>query len=66
MTYTEKYSTYKWIKVKRHVDDPGLSVEERLQRLEKHHLEETTFLIAEVRHLATLLDSAHNLPHFPP
>lgn len=65
MTYSEKYSTYKWIKVKRHVDNPSLTPEERLRALEKHHLEETNFLIAEVRHLASLLDNALKLPHHP-
>lgn len=36
---------YSWIKVKRFVDDPTLSWEERFKRLEKHHEEETKFLI---------------------
>ena len=37
----------KWVKVKKYVDDPDLSWEERYKRLEAHHTEETTFLIAE-------------------
>lgn len=50
-----KYDGYKWIKVKRYVDDPSLSWEERYKRLEEHHMKETTFLIEEVRNLARRL-----------
>lgn len=46
------YDGYKWIKVKKYRDDPELSWEERYKKLEKHHVEETTFLINEVRKLA--------------
>lgn len=49
---TSDYQGYGWIKVPRYEDDPSLSWEERYQRLEKHHLVETTFLIEEVRKLA--------------
>ena len=42
-------NSYKWIKVKRYVDDESLSWEERYKRLEKHHLEETNFLIDKLR-----------------
>ncbi len=41
--------TYKWIKVKSYVDDESLSWEERYKKLEKHHIEETTFLIDKIR-----------------
>lgn len=54
MNQEEKESilnTYKWIKVKRYVDDESLSWEERYRRLEKHHLEETNFLIDKVREI---------------
>ena len=44
-------NSYKWIKVKRYVDDESLSWEERYRRLEKHHLEETSFLIDKVREI---------------
>lgn len=54
--YSEKYKDYKWIKVKRHKDDETLSWQERYSNLEKHHLEETNFLIDEVRKLAKELD----------
>ena len=43
--------TYKWIKVKKYVDDESLSWEERYNKLEKHHLEETSFLIDKIREL---------------
>ncbi|WP_442266645.1 hypothetical protein ACSIGC_02825 [Tenacibaculum sp. ZS6-P6] len=52
MTQEEKQiilETYKWIKVKKYVDDQSLSREERYKRLEKHHLEETNFLIDKIR-----------------
>lgn len=58
MTNEERYSDYKWIKVKRHTDDPSKSWEERYKVLEEHHLEETTFLINEMRALAKQLDDA--------
>lgn len=50
------YAGYAWIKVPRYEDDPNLSWPERYERLEKHHIQETTFLIEEVRTLARLLD----------
>jgi len=40
MTQEEKQiilETYKWIKVKKYIDDESLSWEERYKRLEKHH-----------------------------
>lgn len=43
--------TYKWIKVKRYVDDESLSWEERYKKLEAHHVEETTFLINKLREI---------------
>ncbi|WP_299674246.1 hypothetical protein [uncultured Tenacibaculum sp.] len=52
MTQEEKkiiLETYKWIKVKKYEDDESLSWEERYKRLEKHHLEETYFLIDKIR-----------------
>lgn len=54
--YSEQYKDYKWIKVKRFQDDASLSWEERFKLLEKHHLEETMFLIDKVRDLAKQLD----------
>lgn len=39
---------FSWIKVRRYVDDPTRSWEERYRALEKHHELETKFLIAEV------------------
>jgi hypothetical protein len=46
------YDGYKWIKVRQHKFDPSKSWEENYRDLEKHHVEETTFLIEEVRKLA--------------
>ncbi len=43
--------TYKWIKVKRYIDDDSLSWQERYESLEKHHLEETNFLINKIREI---------------
>lgn len=37
--------SYKWVKVKKFVDDKTLSWEERFNALQKHHVEETAFLI---------------------
>lgn len=56
MTDSEKYEGYKWIKVPRFKDDESKSWEERFRALEKHHIEETTFLIKEVRKLAGAID----------
>ena len=55
------YDGFSWIKVPRYVDQPGLSWEKRYEQLEKHHIEETTFLISEVRKLAALLEEAQKL-----
>ena len=46
------YDGYKWINVRQHKFDPAKSWEENYRDLEKHHVEETTFLIEEVRKLA--------------
>jgi hypothetical protein len=43
------------IPIRRHVDDPTLPWEERYRRLEAHHLEETAWLIGEVRRLEELV-----------
>lgn len=44
----EILNTYKWIKVKKFVDNESLTWEERFKALEEHHIEETTFLISKV------------------
>lgn len=46
------YSGYKWIKVKQFKFDKEKSWEENYKELEKHHIEETTFLINEIRDLS--------------
>jgi len=56
MSRSQDYEGYKWIKVKRHVDDPSKSWEERFRALEEHHVKETTFLVDEVRKLAAEID----------
>lgn len=50
------YSGYKWIKVKNFKFDPTKSWEENYKALEKHHNEETMFLIEEIRKLAQKLE----------
>ncbi|HUS34500.1 MAG TPA: hypothetical protein VM680_04030 [Verrucomicrobiae bacterium] len=47
-----EYDGYKWIKVRQHKFDPARTWEENYRDLEKHHIEETTFLIEEVRKVA--------------
>jgi hypothetical protein len=47
----EILESYKWIKVEKYRDDPSLSWEERYKKLEKHHIEETEFLINKIREL---------------
>ena len=39
------------IPIKRYVDDPSLTWEERYARLLKHHEEETTFLVSTIEEL---------------
>lgn len=55
MPEAEDYSGYRWIKVPRYEMDESLPWEERYRLLEKHHVEETTFLIEKVRELAQQL-----------
>jgi hypothetical protein len=52
---TEILETYRWIKVKKYMDDETLGWEERYRRLEAHHREETGFLISKVRDLVNKL-----------
>ncbi len=47
----EILNTYKWIKVRKYVDDESLSIEERFKKLQAHHIEETSFLIDKIREL---------------
>ena len=47
----EILTSYQWIKVPRYTDDESLTFEERLKRLQEHHIKETTFLIEKVREL---------------
>ena len=47
----EILNTYKWIKVPKYVDDESLSLEERLKKLQDHHIIETSFLIDKIRTL---------------
>jgi hypothetical protein len=48
---TEILTSYKWIKVRKYVDDESLEMEERFKKLQQHHIEETTFLIDKIREL---------------
>lgn len=47
----EILNTYQWIKVKKYMPNPDETWEERYKNLEKHHLEETQFLIDKVREI---------------
>lgn len=47
----EILNTFKWIKVKRFKDDESKTWEERYKDLEKHHVEETQFLIDKIREI---------------
>jgi hypothetical protein len=49
---TESYEGYGWIKVPKYRLDETKTWEERYADLERHHIQETTFLIDEVRELA--------------
>lgn len=49
-------NNYKWIKVKQFRFDSEKSWEENFRALEAHHIEETTFLIEEVRKLAKRIE----------
>lgn len=48
----KNYSGYKWIKVKQFKFDASKSWKENYKKFEKHHIEETTFLINEIRYLS--------------
>lgn len=54
--YSEYYSNFKWIKVKIYQMDESLSWEQRYEKLDAHHIEETSFLIEEICKLAKQLD----------
>ena len=64
MTESEKkeiLETYKWIKVKKFVDDPSKTWEERYKFLEEHHSMETNFLINKVREIVNTKNEAYLL-----
>jgi hypothetical protein len=44
-------ANHSWIKVKKYQDDPSKTWEERYAALEKHHLDETQFLIEKNREI---------------
>jgi len=58
MNKQKYYEGYGWIKVKRFKPDESKSWEERYKDLDQHHIDETTFLIDEIRRLAKELDKA--------
>lgn len=59
--YSDKYKDYSWIKVKRFECKEGMSVEDKFEALKKHHIEETKFLIDEIRSLAAKLDNYQDM-----
>lgn len=66
MSFKNFYSDYKWIKVKRYNGyDRKLPPDENYNKLSQHHIEETSFLIDEVRKLAALLDARDNEEAIP-
>lgn len=44
--------------IKKHVDDPTKSWEERFKSLETHHIEETTFLLNTLSEVEDILDAS--------
>lgn len=56
-----QFDGYKWIKVKQFKFDPNKSWEENYKALEKHHVEETTFLIETVRNVVKERDEFHEI-----
>ena len=50
------YEGYSWIKVPKYKMDESKTWEERYKELESHHITETTFLINEIRKLASTTD----------
>ena len=46
------------IPIKKYVDDPTLTWEERYKRLDTHHQEETKWMIDEIRRLEDALSDA--------
>jgi hypothetical protein len=52
----EKYEGYGWVKVKKYNMDESVSWEERYKQLENHHIQETKFLIDEIRKLSVIID----------
>lgn len=61
-----EYDGYGWIKVPRYRIDESKTWEERYLELDRHHIQETTFLIEKVRELARRLEEnrlfAEDLP----
>ena len=57
---TDEFQGYRWIKVPKYTMDEAASWEHRYHALEKHHIEETTFLINKVRELAAELEKLRN------
>lgn len=54
----EILNSYKWIKVPKYQDDVSLSWEERYNRLNEHHIQETSFLIEKIREIVKDLPEA--------
>lgn len=46
-----EFSGYGWVKVQQHKYNPLQTWEDNYHDLEKHHIEETTFLIETIRKL---------------
>jgi hypothetical protein len=48
------------IPIKKYIDDLSLSWEERYKRLENHHMEETAWMIKEIKRLEKLIIDMNN------
>lgn len=57
MSLSEHYADYKWIKVKR---TTTVEIDGEKYVPEQHHIEETNFLIEEIRKLAKQIDEQND------
>ncbi len=51
---------WSWMRIKRFVPAPDMGVHDRLAAIEKHHVEETTFLVEMVKQLCEVIENEHS------
>ena len=56
MSRADNFKGYSWIKVPKYVLSVDKTWEERYAELERHHIQETQFLIDKIRELAVEID----------